>query len=106
VLDGRKGEEFYFGGKDVLPSKAFQVIDLSGNVEATVKPGSWGGAFGGAMVATLGMVGAILGLSLVWIKDYRTMALVSLGAGTGMMVGGWALSSASQTAIDVHPASP
>jgi len=104
VLDGRKGEEFYFGGKDVLPSKAFQVIDYAGNVEASVKPGSWGGAFGGMSLMTLGLLGVILGGTFVWIKDYRTTGLVSLGAGTAMMVGGWALGSASQTTIDLHPA--
>ena len=40
VVDGRKGEEFYFGGKDFIPSEPFQLITHSGNLEATVKEGN------------------------------------------------------------------
>lgn len=51
VVDGRKGEQFFFGGMNVIASDNFQLIDYSGNVEATVKEGNHG-AFWGAVGAS------------------------------------------------------
>jgi hypothetical protein len=42
VVDGRKGEQFFFGGQNVIASDDFQLIDYAGNVEATVEEGSHG----------------------------------------------------------------
>ena len=64
VVDGRKGEQFYFGGMNFIASDPFQLIDYSGNLEATVKEGSHGAFWGSVWAIVLGVSGAVGGLTL------------------------------------------
>lgn len=100
VIDGRKGEQFFFGGMNVIASDSFQVIDYSGNLEATVKEGNhaafWASAFG----MVVGLTGAITGLIFAATGEYK-WGLITAGAGVGVTIGSWALySSAGKTTVD------
>jgi hypothetical protein len=105
VVDGRKGEQFFFGGMNVIASDSFQLIDYSGNVEATVKEGSHGAFYGAVWGITLGVAAAIGGLT--WAALGETKAGLITGAvGVGMTVGGWVLySKYGKTTVEFRPLS-
>ena len=89
VVDGRKGEQFYFGGMNVIASDSFQLIDYSGNLEATVKEGSHGAFWGSVWAIVFGVSGAVAGLTLAAFGDYkrsstqRVEVAVTMGSGLG-----------------------
>lgn len=69
VIDGRLGEQFFFGGKDMPSSSTFQVFSRTGALGARVEPGSNGRVIGGLLLdvagvctITTGAAVAILGL--------------------------------------------
>ena len=90
VVDGRKGEQFYFGGMNFIASDPFQLIDYSGNLEATVKEGSHGAFWGSVWAIVFGVSGAVAGLTLAAFGDYK-WALITGAGGVGLTVGGWVL---------------
>jgi hypothetical protein len=103
VIDGRKGEQFFFGGMNVIASDSFQVIDYSGNLEATVKEGNHTAFWVSAMGIVVGLTGAITGLVFAATGDYK-WGLITAGAGVGVTIGSWALySSAGRTTVDFKP---
>ena len=103
VIDGRKGEQFFFGGMNVIASDSFQVIDYSGNLEATVKEGNHTAFWVSAMGIVVGLTGAITGLVVAATDDFK-WGLITAGAGVGITIGSWALySSAGKTTVDFKP---
>jgi hypothetical protein len=106
IVDGRKGEQFFFGGMDVIASDTFQLIDYSGNVEATVKEGSHGAFWGAVWGITLGLSAAIGGLTWAAVGDAK-WGLITAAVGVGMTVGGWVLyTRAGKTTVEFRPLSP
>jgi len=103
VIDGRKGEEFYFGGKDYIASDPFQIMDRSGNLEATVEEGNHlAHTLGGGFMA-LGIVGVILGLLDAAISDVK-WGLITAGASAGAgIVGGFFYLTVGQTKVEFRP---
>jgi len=65
-LDGRLGQQFFFGGSNMPPSAPFQVYKRSGTLNASVEPGSDARFISGIMTGTLGGITTILGAT-VWI---------------------------------------
>jgi hypothetical protein len=105
VVDGRKGEQFFFGGMNVIASDSFQLIDYSGNVEATVKEGSHGAFWGAVWGITLGVCAAVGGLTWAALGDVK-WGLITGAVGVGMTVGGWVLySKAGKTTVEFRPLS-
>jgi hypothetical protein len=105
VVDGRKGEQFFFGGMNVIASDNFQLIDYSGNVEATVKEGNHGAFWGAVWGITLGVCAAVGGLTWAALGDVKA-GLITGAIGVGMTVGGWVLySKAGRTTVEFRPLS-
>jgi hypothetical protein len=73
VVDGRRGQSFYFDGKRVTKSKEFTLSDRSGDVVARVKPGRPGLLGGGIAVMSLGVAG--LSTSAFLFMKERSKAL-------------------------------
>jgi hypothetical protein len=105
VVDGRKGEQFFFGGMNVIASDSFQLIDYSGNVEATVKEGSHGAFWGAVWGITLGVAAAVGGLTWAAMGDTKA-GLITGAIGVGMTIGGWVLySKYGKTTVEFRPVS-
>ena len=65
VIDGRRGQSFFFNGAGVVKSRDFSLSDYGGDVVARVKPGSSGLRVGGIVVMSLGGVGLATGAFLL-----------------------------------------
>ena len=103
VVDGRKGELFYFGGMNFIASDSFQLLDYSGNLEATVKEGSHGAFWGAVWGITLGVAAAVGGLTWAALGDVK-LGLITGAVGVGMTVGGWVLyTKAGKTTVEFRP---
>ena len=103
VVDGRKGEQFYFGGMNFIASDSFQLIDYSGNLEATVKEGSHGAFWGSVWAIVFGVGGAVAGLTLAAFGDYKWALITGVG-GVGLTIGGWVLyTKAGKTTVEFRP---
>jgi len=103
VVDGRKGEQFYFGGMNFIASDPFQLIDYSGNLEATVKEGSHGAFWGSVWAIVFGVSGAVAGLSLAAFGEYKWALITGVG-GVGLTIGGWVLyTKAGKTTVEFRP---
>jgi len=103
VVDGRKGEEFYFGGKDFIPSEPFQLITQSGNLEATVEEGNHLAYTLGGGFLVLGIIGTLAGLLDAAISDVK-WGLITAGASAGVgIVGGFFYLTAGQTKVEFRP---
>lgn len=103
VVDGRKGEQFYFGGKNFIESDRFQLIDYSGNLEARVKEGNHTMYVVGGSGLVIGILGAVVGLLYAATGDAK-IGLITAGASTGLAIGGWVLySGPGATRVDFSP---
>jgi hypothetical protein len=103
VVDGRKGEQFYFGGMNFIASDPFQLIDYSGNLEATVKEGSHGAFWGSVWAIVFGVSGAVAGLTLAASATTNGPSSTGVG-GVGLTVGGWVLyTKAGKTTVEFRP---
>jgi len=103
VVDGRKGEQFYFGGKNFIESDRFQLIDYSGNLEARVKEGNHTMYTVGGVGLVVGILGAVVGLLYAATGDAK-IGLITAGASTGLAIGGWVLySGPGATKVDFSP---
>ena len=109
VIDGRKGDEFYFAGKGITPSAPFQVFDKQGDFTAEVHPGSVGkrvgGLFsviGGGGLAAVGMMTLGLG-AISEDQSFTTIGGVALGVGAVVLVAGIVMLVSSKTTYDLHP---
>ncbi|MGK3969238.1 hypothetical protein WMF38_35395 [Sorangium sp. So ce118] len=112
ILDSRNGEEFFFGGRGIVPSSEFQLFDRSGDVFIKVDPGS---AFGHSVGQIMTYVGwlAALGGGLVIAKAYinedqhesyhgaKRVGLGIVGAGAAIGGSGYILGAASQTTYEL-----
>lgn len=103
VIDGRKGEEFYFGGKDYLASDPFQIIDHSGNLEATVKEGSYVAYSLGSGFLVIGILGIVLGGIFATTGEVK-WGLIGAGASAALTLGAWVLyTKAGKTTVEFRP---
>ena len=75
-----------------IASDSFQLIDYSGNLEATVKEGSHGAFWGSVWAIVFGVSGAVAGLTLAAFGDYKWALITGVGirvaavAGTALLV--------------------
>lgn len=65
VIDGRRGQPFFFNGDGVVKSRDFSLSDYGGDVVARVRPGSSGLRVGSIVVMSLGGVGIGTGAFLL-----------------------------------------
>jgi len=87
VIDGRRGEEFFFGGTGVSPSSHFQLFDKQGDLTAEVKPGSRLKRTGGLVSLFIG-AGFATGGGLLLADDAAGTGNVShLGVAGGVALG-------------------
>jgi hypothetical protein len=70
VIDGRKGQEFYFDGKGMYATSTFQIFDLKGDVVAEVDTGNRVVYWTGVSLGILGVLGTSAGLGLAAGDDY------------------------------------
>jgi len=64
VIDGRLGEQFFFGGKDMPASSTFQVFSRTGALGARVEPGSDGRVIAGLLLDVTGVCSMTLGTGI------------------------------------------
>ena len=72
VVDGSEGQSFFLAsqgrsGGVAVASKRFTLVDQRGDLTIRVKPGRVGLRFGGLMMTSFGLTGAILGVSLLGV---------------------------------------
>jgi len=102
VVDGRLGEQFYFGGLNVIESDRFQLINYAGDVEATVKEGNHTMHSVGGSMLVIGILGAVVGGIFALTGDAK-IGLIGAGAGTGLAVGGYLMyAGPGATTVDLH----
>jgi hypothetical protein len=126
IIDGRKGEEFFFDGKGITTSASFQIFDKSGDIDVVVQPGNqvqktmgqiftWTGlpvaAFGGLFLALsinntnqYAPDGSYPSSSLYedW-KSAKTTSGIILGTGLVFIAGGIAMWATSGTSYEFQP---
>ena len=68
VVDGSRGQSFFFDGKRVTKSKEFSLSEHSGDVVARVRPGRPGLLGGGIAVMSLGVAG-LSGSAFLFLKE-------------------------------------
>jgi len=69
LLDGRLGQQFFFGGAGMPPSSTFQVYGRSGPLSASVEPGNDARYIAGLLTGTFGGLTATIGAT-VWALGY------------------------------------
>lgn len=69
VIDGRLGEQFFFGARGMPPSSPFQVFQQRGTLAAHVEPGSDARFITGVTLGVVGGLSVTFG-SAVWILGY------------------------------------
>lgn len=107
VIDGRRGQSFYFGGQGVVETDTFVLSGYSGDVTAHVDPGSRGLQIGGVIMLPLGAMVMIAGPIMIvlanveeqqysWEEDEPQEVIfpegnlvggIMLGAGAGLLTG-------------------
>ena len=70
VVDGRRGQSFFFDGKYATKSKEFTLSGRSGDVVARVKPGRPGLIGGGIAVMSLGVAGLSVS-AYMFMQEHR-----------------------------------
>ncbi|WP_437732751.1 hypothetical protein [Sorangium sp. So ce1335] len=111
IIDARDGEEFFFGGKGIVPSSGFQMFDRSGDVSIKVYPGSAFRHSVGRMMIYAAWIAAVGG-GLVMVHAYinedrdesyhgaKLVGLGIVGAGAALGVSGYLLGAASETTYE------
>jgi hypothetical protein len=110
VIDGRAGQVFFFGGKDVVASPPFLLTDQTGDLAAEVHTSPYGKRGGPAVLGTgAGMlaVGVPLGVAGLQ-RDSRAAGLgiagcALAGVGLGAVAGGIAMIVKSRTSVQLRP---
>lgn len=69
IIDGTRGQSFFFGGDGVTTSQRFTLSGYSGDVVASVKPGRRGLRVGGLIAASFGAAGVITGGTLFAVAN-------------------------------------
>jgi hypothetical protein len=117
IVDGRKGDAFFFAGEDVPPSDPFTLTEAQGDVAAVVDVGSPAARTAGTWLGILGLVGVVTGPLIAMAgylavdpaesdNDIIVAGGITLGAGAALLVGGILLNAASSTEVElVAPAS-
>ena len=75
VIDGRRGQSFFFNGDHVLKSRQFSLTEHSGDVVARVKPGRPARRVGGIIGLALGGAGLGTAAFLFWSAKRRADGL-------------------------------
>ena len=110
VVDGTRGQTFYFGGDGVTPSARFSFEDHDGELLARVRPGRVGVLAGGVLLTSFS-IGPLLGGALMaaiprhadQVNRTRSIAAVSLLAvGTGMLVSGIVMLALGKTRVEIY----
>ncbi|MBL9099492.1 MAG: hypothetical protein JNL82_00975 [Myxococcales bacterium] len=68
VVDGSRGQSFFFDGKRVTKSREFSLSEYNGDVVARVRPGRPGLLGGGIAVMSLGVAG-LSGSAFLFLKE-------------------------------------
>ncbi|WP_437723081.1 hypothetical protein [Sorangium sp. So ce861] len=117
IIDSRDGEEFFFGGKGIVPSSEFQLFDRSGDVSIKVHPGSTVGDTIGDVMTYMGWLTAVAG-GLIIANAYlqedqheshhgaKVMGFSTVGAGAALVISGYVLTAASQTTYELSTPGP
>jgi hypothetical protein len=122
VIDGRRGQSFFFAGDDIPASDSFTLASYRGDLQASVDAGSVGLAAGGWTLILTGGTAMLLSPVFFLIGalettdyDYTTgestsepmaswgipVGGVMLGVGTGMLVGGIVMAAMSGTDFEL-----
>jgi hypothetical protein len=123
VIDGTVGQQFSLTG-EFPPPPPFRLLNLRGDVDLEVKPGSRGGMVGGGTMVTLGGISLLTGLILLPVSlsghlecDYTlggpctkvrssgfvgTSVAMTIG-GAALLAGGIVLAIRSRTLLDIRP---
>lgn len=110
VVDGTRGQTFYFGGDGITPSARFSFEDHDGELLARVRPGRVGVLAGGVLLTSFS-IGPLLGGALMaaiprhadHVNRTRSIAAVSLLAvGAGMLVSGIVMLALGKTRVEIY----
>jgi hypothetical protein len=120
VVDGRRGQSFFFGGDGTSMSSTFHLAERSGDITVDVSPGSASMQRWGVLLTSLGIPSFVTGAILVPIGAMATSedahgirrASPSAGlmvaggifaaAGVGLIVGGLHMAFQNQTTFSFH----
>lgn len=69
IIDGRRGQSFYFDGDGVVTTDAFTLSGFSGNMTAHVDPGSRGLQIGGVIMLPLGAMVMLAGPIMIVLAN-------------------------------------
>ncbi len=72
IIDGTRGQSFFFGGDGVTTSQRFTLSGQSGDLVASVKPGRRGLRVGGLLAASFGAAGVVVGGTLFAVANIRS----------------------------------
>jgi len=125
VVDGRKGQTFFFGAEGMVPSRGFLLQPISGDVTARIFGGSFIARQVGFLLAGFGGAGALGGGIMLGVgynakgtlssggkvQDGQNSALttggfIALGVGAAMVATGITLVLTNKTRISLVQASP
>jgi hypothetical protein len=123
IIDGRKGQMFFVGAPDMVPSRGFRLNEHSGELTARVDAGSMAARQGGFLLAGFGgaaLIGGVVMLGFGYggaastsggkVVDTRNQAattggFIALGAGAALVATGIVLVLTSRTSVDLVPGS-
>ena len=110
VVDGTRGQSFYFGGEGITPSSRFTFEDHDGELIARVRPGRIGVLAGGVLFTSFS-IGPLLGGALMAaiprhddrVNRSRSVAAVSLLAtGSAMLLTGVLMLAFGKTRVEIY----
>jgi hypothetical protein len=102
IVDGRKGQEFFFSGPGMPTSSSFQLVNRTGNVNVRVEGGSSAGRAGGGVLALLGLVGVVTGGTMLFVGAISSSNDITGGggdSGKGLITAGGVTLAASAVAL-------
>lgn len=96
IIDGRRGQEFFFGGPGLSDSEVFTLSQDSGTVRYQVSPGNARSKQWGMPLAGLGASGFLVGgvvalIGAAGARDYSGTGGVMMAVSGAMLVSGVAL---------------
>ena len=110
IIDGRHGDKFFFMAPGMVGSSGFSLANQKGNIVAKVHGGSFGQRLGSFVLLSVGIVGALTGVTFLALSDtrlgtdYTTTGGVMLGVGAVAITGGVLLFLNSSTTFELVPA--
>lgn len=112
VIDGSKGQSFFFGGDRMMPSRKFTLREHDGEMTAVVRPGRTGLFVGGLMATSISLAPLLAGVVFVAVPRSTSSSSSSstlrptggalLGIGAGLLVSGVIMLALGRTRVELY----